>query len=108
MAQACPKCGSTKIEGDECLHCGIYISKYLAYLAKRAAPATPAGATAAVGTSVATGAAGVASDSMDEVDFKLFGDDIQFVEIELDPGEAAVAEPGAMLYMESDITMETS
>jgi hypothetical protein len=31
---------------------------------------------------------------MHEVDYKVFGEDIQFVEIELDPGEAAVAEAG--------------
>jgi hypothetical protein len=47
MGDTCPKCGSSKIEGDECLHCGIVISKYSAYLAtleqKREAPAAPAG-----------------------------------------------------------------
>ena len=40
------------------------------------------------------------------VDYKLFGDDLQFVEIELDPGEAVVAEAGTMMYMEDDITFE--
>jgi uncharacterized protein (TIGR00266 family) len=44
---------------------------------------------------------------MHEVDYKVFGDDMQFVEIELDPGEAAVAEAGAMMYMEDGIQMET-
>src|SRR2546426_2464084 len=44
---------------------------------------------------------------MHEVDFKVFGDDMQFVEVELDPGEAAVAEAGAMFYMEDGIAMET-
>jgi uncharacterized protein (AIM24 family) len=29
-----------------------------------------------------------------EIDFKIFGDDIQFVEIELDPGEIVIAEAG--------------
>jgi len=32
--------------------------------------------------------------AMHEVDYKIFGDDMQFVEVELDPGEAAVAEAG--------------
>ena len=41
-----------------------------------------------------------------EIDFKIFGDDIQFVEIELDPGETVIAEAGAMVYMEQDITFE--
>ena len=44
---------------------------------------------------------------MHEVDYKIFGDDMQFVEVELDPGEAAVAEAGGMMYMEDGIAMET-
>lgn len=44
---------------------------------------------------------------MHEVDYRIFGDDMQFVEIELDPGEAAVAEAGGMMYMEDGISMET-
>jgi uncharacterized protein (TIGR00266 family) len=44
---------------------------------------------------------------MHEVDFKIFGDDMQYVEVELDPGEAAVAEAGGMMYMEDGISMET-
>lgn len=44
---------------------------------------------------------------MHEIDFKVFGDDMQFVEIELDPMEAAVAEAGAMMYMEDGVEMET-
>jgi uncharacterized protein (TIGR00266 family) len=42
-----------------------------------------------------------------EVDYKVIGDDIQIVEIELDPGETVVAEAGAMNYMEDGITFET-
>lgn len=45
--------------------------------------------------------------SMDIVDYQIFGQDSQYVEIELDPGEAAVGEAGAMLFMEQDIVMET-
>src|SRR5947199_3443407 len=45
--------------------------------------------------------------AMHEVDYKIFGDDMQFVEVELDPGEAAVAEAGGMFYMEDGISMET-
>lgn len=43
----------------------------------------------------------------DEVDYALFGDDMQLVEIELDPGESVLAEAGAMTYIEQDIRMET-
>ncbi len=45
--------------------------------------------------------------TMHEVDFKIFGDDMQFVEVELDPGEATVAEAGGMMYMDDQIEMET-
>jgi len=39
-----------------------------------------------------------------EIDFEIFGDDMQIVEVELDPGETVIAEAGAMSYMEDDIT----
>ena len=42
-----------------------------------------------------------------EIDYELIGDDMQIVEIELDPGETVVAEAGAMNYMEDNITFET-
>ncbi len=42
-----------------------------------------------------------------EIDYKIFGHEMQFVEIELDPGESAVAEAGAMMYMTDGISMET-
>jgi uncharacterized protein (TIGR00266 family) len=45
--------------------------------------------------------------AMDVIDYQIFGDDMQFVEIELDPNEAAVGEAGAMFYMEDDVQMET-
>jgi uncharacterized protein (TIGR00266 family) len=41
-----------------------------------------------------------------EIDYKIFGDDIQFVEIELDPGETVIAEAGTMVYMEQDISFD--
>lgn len=44
---------------------------------------------------------------MHEVDYEIFGDDMQYVEVELDPGEAAVAEAGAMMFMDDGIVMET-
>jgi uncharacterized protein (TIGR00266 family) len=42
-----------------------------------------------------------------EIDYKIFGNDIQFVEVELDPRETVIAEAGAMVYMEDGITFET-
>jgi uncharacterized protein (TIGR00266 family) len=43
----------------------------------------------------------------DEIDYKIFGAEMQFVEVELDPGESAVAEAGAMMYKGTDVTMST-
>ncbi|MBX9870336.1 MAG: TIGR00266 family protein [Burkholderiaceae bacterium] len=45
--------------------------------------------------------------AMDVIDYQIFGDDMQFIEIELDPGEAVVGEAGAMFYMEDQIQLET-
>jgi uncharacterized protein (TIGR00266 family) len=42
-----------------------------------------------------------------EIDYKIHGDDMQFVEVELDPQETVVAEAGALMMMEDDIEMET-
>ncbi len=44
----------------------------------------------------------------DVVDYKIFGDDMQTVEVGLDPGEGIRAEAGAMMYMEEGIEMQTS
>lgn len=38
-----------------------------------------------------------------EIDYEIFGDDLQLVEVELDPGETCIAEAGAMTYMEDGI-----
>ena len=42
-----------------------------------------------------------------EIDFAIEGTETQYVEVELDPGESAVAEAGAMMYMTGGIGMET-
>lgn len=44
---------------------------------------------------------------MHEIDYEIHGDDMQFVEVELDPMEAAVAEAGGMMYMDDGIEMQT-
>jgi uncharacterized protein (TIGR00266 family) len=43
----------------------------------------------------------------DVIDYRIFGEDMQFVEIELDPGESAVAEAGSLMYKDSFVKMET-
>ena len=45
--------------------------------------------------------------AMDVVDFEIKGAEMQFVEIELDPGEAAVGEAGSMMFMDAGIAMDT-
>lgn len=42
-----------------------------------------------------------------EVDYEILGNEMQYVEIELDPRESVVAEAGAMMMMDNSITMET-
>jgi len=43
----------------------------------------------------------------DEIDYRIVGTDMQFVEIELDPGESAIAEAGALMYKEASVQMDT-
>lgn len=43
----------------------------------------------------------------DDIDFEIKGSEMQFVEIELDPGESAIAEAGSMMFKHNDITMDT-
>ena len=45
--------------------------------------------------------------AMDVVDYEIKGEELQFVEIELDPGEAASGEAGSMMVMEAGISMDT-
>lgn len=59
--------------------------------AQAAPPPPPTGAGAAV----------------HEIDYEIFGDDMQFVEITLDPQEACIAEAGSFMYMDPGIDMET-
>jgi uncharacterized protein (TIGR00266 family) len=45
--------------------------------------------------------------AMDVVDYEIKGAEMQFVEVELDPGEAAIGEAGSMMFMDAGITMDT-
>ena len=44
---------------------------------------------------------------MDVVDYQINGAEMQFVEVELDPGEAAIGEAGSMMFMDAGIRMDT-
>jgi uncharacterized protein (TIGR00266 family) len=52
------------------------------------------------------GGAGV-KGTADEIDFEIKGQEMQFVEIELDPGESAIAEAGAMMFKDAHVHMDT-
>jgi uncharacterized protein (TIGR00266 family) len=43
----------------------------------------------------------------DDIDFEVKGSEMQFVEVELDPGESAIAEAGAMMFKDISVSMET-
>lgn len=45
--------------------------------------------------------------SADVIDYKIYGEEMQFVEVELDPNESAVAEAGMMMYKDPSITMDS-
>jgi len=48
-----------------------------------------------------------ATQANHEIDYKIYGEELQFVEVELDPNETAIAESGAMMMMDDGITMQT-
>ncbi|MBQ3077768.1 MAG: TIGR00266 family protein [Clostridia bacterium] len=103
----CTNCGNQIPDGSRfCGNCG----------AQQGAPtAAPMGAAPTAGAASFGAAAdpnrmeknGIFFTKADVIDFEIFGDDMQLVEIELDPGESVLAEAGAMNYMDARIKMET-
>ncbi len=67
---------------------------------------TPAAAAPAYGAAPAA-ARPAATSVAHEIDYEIFGQEMQFVEITLDPGEACIAEAGSFMYMDPGIQMET-
>jgi uncharacterized protein (TIGR00266 family) len=51
--------------------------------------------------------ASASGGTMDVVDYEIKGNEMQFVEVELDPGEAAIGEAGSLMFMEGGIQMDT-
>ncbi|MGH8174100.1 MAG: TIGR00266 family protein [Rhodanobacteraceae bacterium] len=49
----------------------------------------------------------ITARTADEVDYRIVGNDMQFVEVELDPGESVIAEAGALMYKDAAIELET-
>lgn len=75
----------------------------LAHIPELRAHVAPAG-TGMMPPPVPTGGYGKRSH---EIDFEIFGDDLQFVEIALDPNETVIAEAGSMMYMTQGVEMQT-
>ncbi len=48
-----------------------------------------------------------ASGRADDIEFRIVGHEMQFVEIELDPGESAIAEAGALMFKDATVQMDT-
>jgi uncharacterized protein (TIGR00266 family) len=72
------------------------VDRFRPHLGAAAPPPLPAG-----------GRMAAAPPRAHEIDYKIAGEDLQFVEVELDPGESVVAEAGALMYMSAGIQMET-
>ena len=82
----CPKCGHiNNTSFPECSRCGVIFSKY--------------NSSQESTNSRQTG-------RCHNIDYKIIGDDMQIVEIELDPRETVIAEAGAMNYMDNGISFE--
>ena len=58
-------------------------------------------------SAASAGRAGAAHTTADVIDYQIFGEEMQYVEITLDPGETVLAEAGVMMYMTTGIRMET-
>lgn len=84
--EKCPKCGQPVNHlSQECLNCGIIFSRFKPQSEKTAC-----------------------NNAMKchDIDYAIIGDDMQIVEIGLDPGETVIAEAGAMNYMDDGIMFE--
>ena len=102
----CTNCGTQLPDGSRfCSNCGATMG------------GAPAGGAATMGGAPAPGTQVIPPGMMqrgnilfskaDVIDYEIIGDDMQMVEIVLDPGESVIAEAGAMNYMEAAIKMET-
>lgn len=98
----CPNCQNPYTPGQKfCKSCGAKLEGLAPNPVTMSAPPSVNAAYAS------PSAAGNRMRKAHEVEFKIHGEDIQFVEIMLDPGETIIAEAGAMMYMDSAIHMDT-
>lgn len=102
----CTNCGTQLPDGSRfCSNCGATMG------GAPAGGAAPMGGAPAPGTQVIPPGmmqkGNILFSKADVIDYEIIGDDMQMVEIVLDPGESVIAEAGAMNYMEAAIKMET-
>lgn len=90
----CSKCGFEAGDVKFCGNCGADLSGEAPGQVNGGFVQQPAGV-------------GIRMQKAHEVEYTIHGEDLQFVEIMLDPGETIIAEAGAMMYMDSAIKMDT-
>jgi len=93
----CTECGYNAGDAKFCPNCGAVLSRDTSGKQienENAAPPLPINPAGQM-------------KKADEVDYKIYGEDLQFVEIMLDPSETIIAEAGAMMYMDASIKMDT-
>ena len=96
----CMNCGNQLPDGSRfCGNCGAQQGTPAVAMVQQAGQSVPA--------SNQMQKDGIVFTRADVIDYEIFGDDMQLVEIELDPGESVLAEAGAMNYMDARIKMET-
>jgi uncharacterized protein (TIGR00266 family) len=96
--------------GPETMIFGPGLKQWTAANAVPAVAARLSAAPAAAATpplAYATPGRGGTSGGADVIDYQIFGEEMQYVEVTLDPGETVIAEAGAMMYMTTGITMQT-
>ena len=67
----------------------------------------PSSGTSAIPTETPPPVATATMQRSDDVDYRIVGNDMQFVEVELDPGESVVAEAGALMYKDAAVELST-
>jgi hypothetical protein len=100
----CPACGKEYAYGPDiagknvrCVSCGH------TFVVRQ--PTGPGAGLEIIGEPVSVSGQSTGKTS-DVIDYEIFGSEMQFAEVTLDPGEMVIAEAGSMMYMTSGIKME--
>ena len=111
----CPSCGAQNDDGNKfCMSCGAGLASGAAQPAQQPPPQPQQPAAPAVPDGLKLEEPPLQQPSQmgfqgaDVIDYRVYGEEMQLVEIELDPGESVQAEVGAFVYMDDGIEMQTS